>query len=62
MPQFGFARRVTLPKAPGGRGGSSQDSGDSPVAASQPAPLATDDTPLGLGQVMQGSGCHGPAS
>lgn len=49
--QFGFARRVTLPKAPGSRGSSSGSGADPPAAASQPASLATDDTPLALGQV-----------
>jgi serine/threonine protein kinase len=50
LDNFGFARRVTLPKAPSSRGSSSQGASDPPAAASQPASLATDDTPLALGQ------------
>lgn len=63
LPQFGFARRVTLPKEPGVSGGSSQGSGDPPAAsASQAAPLATDDTPLALGQVNAWGGWHSHGS
>lgn len=59
-PQFGFARRVVLPKGPSGRGSSSQGSGNPPAAASQPASLATDDTPLALGQVGGGRAGFAP--
>lgn len=48
--QFGFARRVTV----GGRSGrAAQQQSSRDALFPQPTPLATDDTPLALGQVHQ---------
>lgn len=48
--QFGFARRISV----GGRSGRpAQQQGSRDALFPQPAPLATDDTPLALGQVCR---------